>query len=237
MSAPNSFAPTLRIPTARPLTPAEHDANFGEIEDIFTNMTAGVAGADLTDVNRMFSLLLKPAAMIFPYTGSIASIPSGFALCNAAAYATTLGSGTLPDLRNSFIVGADADVAGIAKSTITGAALKNQTSTSHVHSGGTLAVPNHSAITESNLPLYTPVVSGDYNRLLRDISAGGLTTGSTDGGPAGEPDVTSSATISLNTYGTGSPAVLTHSSLTGSVGSSSHIPTFYALAYITYIGV
>lgn len=59
---------------------------------------------------------LVPSGVILMWSGSIASIPAGYVLCN--------GSNGTPDLRNSFIVAADADVTGVAKSTITGAALQ-----------------------------------------------------------------------------------------------------------------
>ncbi len=50
------------------------------------------------------------------WSGTIATIPSGFVLCN--------GSNSTPDLRNLFVVGANADSGGVAKSTVTGSALQ-----------------------------------------------------------------------------------------------------------------
>lgn len=57
-----------------------------------------------------------PKGAILLWYGTIATIPSGWALCNGA-------NGT-PDLRNKFTVCADADDAGVAKSIITGSALQ-----------------------------------------------------------------------------------------------------------------
>lgn len=57
-----------------------------------------------------------PIGGIIMWSGSIASIPSGYQLCN--------GTNGTPDLRNRFIVGADADVTGTAESTVTGSALQ-----------------------------------------------------------------------------------------------------------------
>ena len=54
------------------------------------------------------------AGMIILWSGSIASIPTGWHLCD--------GTTGTPDLRNRFIVCANADVSGVAKSTIDGAA-------------------------------------------------------------------------------------------------------------------
>lgn len=59
---------------------------------------------------------LVPVGGIIMWSGSIASIPTGWVLCN--------GSNGTPDLRNRFIVGADADNSGVAKSTVTGSALQ-----------------------------------------------------------------------------------------------------------------
>ncbi len=66
------------------------------------------AGANPTWANAV------PSGVIVMWSGTIATIPSGWALCN--------GSNGTPDLRNRFVVAADADVGGVAKSTITGSA-------------------------------------------------------------------------------------------------------------------
>jgi microcystin-dependent protein len=55
---------------------------------------------------------LTPVGGIIMWSGSIAAIPTGWALCN--------GSNGTPDLRNRFIVGATVDNAGIANTNITG---------------------------------------------------------------------------------------------------------------------
>ena len=69
-----------------------------------------------------------PSGGIIMWSGTIATIPSGWLLCNGT-------SGT-PDLRNKFIVGAYLDNAGVANTTITG---------SNTQSGGSkdAIVPYH----------------------------------------------------------------------------------------------
>jgi len=62
---------------------------------------------------------------IICWSGSIASIPAGYVLCNGA-------KGT-PDLRNRFIVGANADDGGIAKSSIDGSPKQTGGSVQHDH--------------------------------------------------------------------------------------------------------
>jgi microcystin-dependent protein len=52
------------------------------------------------------------SGMIMMWSGTIATIPTGWVLCN--------GSNSTPDLRNRFIIGAHSDSAGVAYSTVTG---------------------------------------------------------------------------------------------------------------------
>lgn len=73
-----------------------------------------------------------PYGSIVLWYGSIATIPTGWHLCN--------GSDGTPDLRNRFIVCADADVGGVAKTTIFGAALQTGGNTTHAHSFDTIAI-------------------------------------------------------------------------------------------------
>lgn len=80
---------------------------------------------------------LVPSGVIVMWSGTIATIPSGWTLCN--------GNNSTPDLRNLFVVGADTDSGGVAKSTITGSALQ---------SGGS------TTITTGNLPASPLTISG-----------------------------------------------------------------------------
>jgi len=63
--------------------------------------------------------------MIILWHGSIATIPTGWALCN--------GSNGTPDLRNRFIVCANADDSGTAKTTIAGPAQQTGGHAVHKH--------------------------------------------------------------------------------------------------------
>jgi microcystin-dependent protein len=67
-----------------------------------------------------------PSGVILMWSGTIATIPTGWVLCDGA-------NGT-PDLRNRFVVAADADSAGTAMTTLTGAATQSGGSISHTHS-------------------------------------------------------------------------------------------------------
>lgn len=79
-----------------------------------------------------------PSGGIIMWHGSIASIPTGFYLCN--------GSNGTPDLRNQFIVCANADISGVACTTLAGG--------TGVSSGGS------TTISQSNLPSYNISVPG-----------------------------------------------------------------------------
>jgi len=77
-----------------------------------------IVSTDLTSV-------LWISGMIIAWKGSIATIPSGWVLCN--------GSNGTPDLRNRFIVCANADSSGVAKTTITGSPSQTGGIISHYH--------------------------------------------------------------------------------------------------------
>jgi len=77
------------------------------------------------------------SGMIMMWSGTIATIPTGWVLCN--------GSNSTPDLRNKFVIGAHSDSAGVAYSTVTGSnttsgGSKDAINVSHTH---TLTDPGH----------------------------------------------------------------------------------------------
>jgi len=80
-----------------------------------------------------------PSGGIIMWSGTIATIPSGWLLCN--------GSSGTPDLRNRFIIGAFSDDSGTAKTTVTGSATqtggsKDAIVVSHTHTA-TVTDPGH----------------------------------------------------------------------------------------------
>jgi hypothetical protein len=70
-----------------------------------------------------------PSGVIVMWSGSIAIIPSGWALCN--------GSNGTPDLRDRFIVGARQDDSGVAKTNVTGSLTQTGGVATHSHGVGT----------------------------------------------------------------------------------------------------
>jgi len=80
-----------------------------------------------------------PSGGIIMWSGTIATIPSGWFLCN--------GSNSTPDLRNRFVIGAFSDDSGTAKTTVTGTSTqtggsKDAIVVSHTHTA-TVTDPGH----------------------------------------------------------------------------------------------
>lgn len=161
-----------------------------------------------------------PSGLISLWFGSIASIPTGWALCD--------GSSGTPDLRDRFVVGAG----GAYTVNATGGAANSTSSTagSHNHTGLT----GDTALTVSQMPphnhrLYGHTSGGDGNSENFTVSPG--VAGQKDGG-FGYTDTGSSASKLIENTGTG----LGHNHSITTDGTHSHqvstLPPYYALCYI-----
>ena len=119
--------------------------------------TAAGARTNLDVAQAVFSV---PSGGIIMWSGSIATIPTGWYLCN--------GSNGTPDLRNRFIVGASVDNAGVSNTTITGAntksgGSKDATLVSHTHTS-TVTDPGHAHNFVANYPnIYDGASNGNNN--------------------------------------------------------------------------
>ena len=141
--------------TGSTIIASQHNSNFSVIYNAFNGsiddsnisstaaieytklaLTGNIKQADLISTfNTQAGFGMVPSGGIIMWSGAIASIPAGWYLCN--------GSNGTPDLRNQFIVCADADVGGVAESTISGSTAKSGGSTtiavtqipSHKHYG------------------------------------------------------------------------------------------------------
>ena len=148
-----------------------------------------------------------PSGGIIMWSGTIATIPSGWYLCN--------GSNGTPDLRNKFIIAANADDGGAAKTNVTG---------SYTQSGG-----SKDAIVVSHTHTATVTDSGHTHSLdgegifgqARD-GTGTPSSGFTGGYPLGWIDGVNSATTGITVS----------NSTTGSSGTNANLPPYYALAFI-----
>ena len=109
--------------------------------------TASTATANTQIATTAFATAAAAAAFpsggIIMWSGTIASIPSGWYFCN--------GSNGTPDLRDRFIIGASADNGGAAKTNITTAytqtgGTKDAVVVSHTHtasSSSSVSDPSH----------------------------------------------------------------------------------------------
>ena len=97
--------------------------------------------ADGTTWVKQFTIAgdVIPIGLIAKWSGSIATIPAGWGLCDGGVH----DGQTTPDLRNKFIVGADADVSGVAKSTVRGAAAQTGGEATHRLQVGEIGVDAH----------------------------------------------------------------------------------------------
>jgi hypothetical protein len=149
------------------------------------------------------------AGMIMMWSGTIATIPTGWVLCN--------GSNSTPDLRNRFVIGAHTDSAGVAYSTVTG---------SNTTSGGT-----KDAIVVSHTHTATSTVTDPgHNHTLTGRQHAGADGSLNEFGDSVAAEIYSNNT-SVQTATTGITVATTNAS-TGSSGTNQNLPPYYALAYI-----
>lgn len=142
------------------------------------------------------------SGVIVMWSGSIATIPSGWVLCN--------GSNGTPDLRNRFVVGAHSDSVGVANTTITGS--------------NTLTGGSKDAIVVSHT--HTASVSDPGHKHNVNTWQGGTGSGVAN---AGEDSGPFSETQDIQTAFTGISVSI---STTGSSGTNANLPPYYALAFI-----
>lgn len=141
------------------------------------------------------------SSMIVMWYGTIATIPSGWVLCD--------GLNSTPDLRDKFVVGAKQDDAGVAKTNITGALTQ---------SGGTIS-HNHGGATESHVLTIAEIPSHTHSHTAYQVSgAAGSNWGHTE---------TTNNPTTLTIDATGGGGGHTHT-----IASETHIPPYFALAFI-----
>jgi hypothetical protein len=204
---------------------------------------------------------LVPTGIISLWYGSIANIPSGWALCN--------GSNNTPDLRNRFVIGAHSDNSGVANTTVTGSSTltggsKDAIVVSHTHTfsasattSGQSAGHTHtfsgttSAMSANASHSHTATDSGHTHtqNLGSGASQPGLTTSSS---PVGAQSTTGTGFANISVSSTNIDHTHTYSGTTsgvsgdhthtlsvsgttssaGSDGTNANLPPYYALAYI-----
>jgi hypothetical protein len=167
-----------------------------------TGSTPSVSDDSTKFATTAFVRDIIPTGVIVMWSGSIASIPSGWFLCD--------GSNSTPDLRNRFIIAANADDAGVAKTAITGSATqtggsKDAIAVSHTHTAS-VTDPGHS------------------HGIVTNFAAG---FGGTE--ICGEAKGVQVTTDSTNSATTGISVTIASG---GSSGTNANLVPYYALAFI-----
>lgn len=162
-----------------------------------TGSTPSVSDDSTKFATTAFVRDIIPSGVIVMWSGSIATIPSGWYLCD--------GNNSTPDLRNKFIIAANADDSGVAKTAVTGSVTqtggsKDAIVVSHTH---TITDPGH---------------AHSYNRDSLDLLDGGPFTRRS--GTGADANTTSTATTGITVNSSGSS------------GTNANLPPYYALAYI-----
>ena len=173
-----------------------------------------------------------PVGLIMMWSGSVASIPAGWALCD--------GQNGTPDLTDRFVIGAGGDLAPGATG---GSSTHTHTATaadagSHQHS---VTVNGHS-LTVNELPAHdhrngvTDNVTNDvFNRTAVAVSpptANSIESNSADGTFEGTTSQTGAGAAHSHTASSGAAGTHTHA-LT--VQAQNNLPPYYALCYIMVI--
>ena len=140
--------------------------------------------------------------MIMMWSGTIATIPTGWVLCN--------GSNGTPDLRNRFVIGAHSDSAGVAYSTVTG---------SNTQTGGT-----KDAINVSHTHTATVSDPGHIHSFTNPLA------GSPNSGQIMRADVLQAT--AYNQTASAVTGISVGISTEGSSGTNQNLPPYYALAFI-----
>lgn len=170
-----------------------------------TGTTPSVSDDSTKFATTAFVRDIIPSGVIVMWSGSIASVPSGWFLCN--------GSNSTPDLRNRFIIGAHSDDVSVAKTTVTGSATqtggsKDAIVVSHTHTGSTDSAGTHTHGFSQTL------IANPANIQLAGSGAfaGGTTV-----------TATNSAGAHVHTFTTDSA---------GDSGTNANLVPYFALAYI-----
>jgi microcystin-dependent protein len=229
--------------------------------NVNTKITKGVASSDaptsaefsaLFDISTAASI---PIRGIIMWSGSEASIPAGWAICDG----TTANGQVTPDLRNRFIVGAaDADAqftpGSTGGDTMTGGSMTTGSGGQGVASG-TVTIPDHT-LTVDNLPAHEHMVlAADYGQITTTPGGSPSNTSNVNANNAaaatgwkGDGDYRyvvyasengQSATVGKSSS-VGSATAITHDGASIDISDIAHthayIPAYYAVCFIMYVG-
>jgi hypothetical protein len=188
----------------------------GTVNNTAIGGTTPAAGA-FTTLAASGAVGFLPTGIICMWYGSVATIPTGWALCN--------GSNGTPDLRDRFVIGARQDDGTTAKTNVTGAltqtgGTKDASVVSHTHTT-TVTDPGHGHPTR--VATSPNAASDATGGIMLDVT-GTVTNFSSF---TGTPSNTAGQQV-----GGGTTGISVANATTGTSGDNQNLPPYYALCYI-----
>ena len=186
-----------------------------------TGVTAAPTPSNTDDSTKIattaFVRDIVPSGVIVMWSGTIATIPSGWLLCD--------GSNSTPDLRNRFIIGANADDGGAAKTSITDSATQSGGSKDAIVVSHSHTTSNPGNFITGSVNVDTGGSSGIFGSSSGVISLSNGNSRYVDGGSTlpGTRFLTASITAGSHTHTI---------STEGSSGTNANLVPYFALAYI-----
>jgi hypothetical protein len=168
-----------------------------------TGVTPSVTDDTTKFATTAFVRDIIPTGVIVMWSGTVATIPSGWLLCD--------GSNSTPDLRDRFIIGARQDDSGTAKTNVTG---------SLTQTGG-----SKDAIVVSHTHTATVTDPGHIHNVTTEQVFVGSTSPNTTG-------VRPSGSISGSYIEPAVTGISVSNSTEGSSGTNANLVPYYALAFI-----
>lgn len=184
------------------------------------------------NLNKVMRPFITPGTMYIPARGTISDILAtypGWVLADGAAYNTTLGTGNVLDLRNQFVICADADDGGQAKTTVNGS--PEQSGGSNVHNVNGSTEGHLLTGSECGLKAHNHN-NGSFNRLLLVDGTG--TVDNPNNSPD-EPRLTAGGHAAIQAAGPEDADDEHDHDIV--INGINHMNPFFAMAYITYVGV
>lgn len=195
----------VQVDVENSLVYADQNVAQGNYEGYFTNPSfpTEYTAVNPTQVASAIENVL-PFGMIMLWYGSVSNIPTGWALCD--------GDNNTPDLRNVFVIGANADYNGIATTNVTATPL-----TIGGSAASSLPAHNHDIIDQGHVHPLNP--------------AGQVATSGGSGVSYSTGAIQAMAT-GAGAFATGLGDTNISIASTGTNATYGNLPPFYALAYI-----
>lgn len=186
------------------------------------------------NLNQIMRPFITPGTIYIPAAGTIADILTtfkGWVLADGSAYNTTLGTGTVLDLRNRFVICANEDNGGNAVTTVNGPATYEISGGSPTHNISGSTEGHLLEGSECGLKAHNHI-NGSFDTLLLVDGTG--TVDNPNNSP-GEPKLTAGGNGPILPAGP-EDADDEHDHVI-SINGVNHMNPFFAMAYITYVGV